>query len=73
MLKIQAKDFNRSAQIEEFVNQLKSVKYLRDNMVENQAVVVTEVLPRQLDPLEKTEMYVPFTVECRFKGKEDAQ
>lgn len=66
-LLISARDFGDLPATEKFIASLAAQPYFKERLREKDPVLLRERLPQQLDPLDASKRFIPFTIQCVFK------
>jgi len=66
-LLISARDSGDLPATEKFIASLAAQPYFKERLREKDPVMLRERLPQQLDPLDASKRFIPFTIQCVFK------
>jgi Tfp pilus assembly PilM family ATPase len=66
-LLISARDSGDLPATEKFIASLAAQPYFKERLREKDPVLLRERLPQQLDPLDASKRFIPFTIQCVFK------
>ncbi len=66
-LLISARDSGEPPAAEKFIEALATQPYFKERLRAEDPVLLRERLPQQLDPLDATNKFIPFSIECVFK------
>jgi hypothetical protein len=66
-LLISARDSGEPPTAEKFIEALAAQPYFKERLRAEDPVLLRERLPQQLDPLDATNRFIPFSIECVFK------
>lgn len=66
-LLISARDSGEPPATEKFIEALAAQDYFKERLRKQDPILLRERMPQQLDPLDATNRFVPFSIECVFK------
>jgi Tfp pilus assembly PilM family ATPase len=66
-LLISARDSGEPPEAEKFIEALAAQAYFKERLRAEDPVLLRERLPQQLDPVDGTNKFIPFSIECVFK------
>ena len=66
-LQISARDAGEPPAAEKFIESLAGQDYFKERLRKEDPVLLRERMPQQLDPLNGTNRFIPFSIECVFK------